>query len=256
MKIKNEILNILDKCTIEENTVFLTCGQLDRKTYEEVNECLENIGGKWNRKCKGHIFDSNPAELLDNLILTGETVDLKKQYQFFPTPRPIADRMCDMAELSEHSRTLEPSAGDGAIVKALVSAGVQSVYAVELNEKMIPMLEKLNDNGCGPIVVAEQGDFLSLGLGEKIDVNRVVMNPPFSKQQDIDHIYEAFKVLQPGGILVSIVSESPFFRENRKSVEFREWLDENDAEVYDLEPGAFKESGTMVRARIIKINKL
>lgn len=45
--------------------------------------------------------------------MTGETTDLKKQYQFFPTPRKIAEMMCDMAELDNNSVVLEPSCGKG-----------------------------------------------------------------------------------------------------------------------------------------------
>ena len=96
-------------------------------------------------------------------------------------------------------------------------------------------------------------DFLTIEPKELY--NKIVMNPPFSKQQDIDHILQAYKALKSPGILVSIVSESPFFRENRKSNEFRQWLFNNDAEVIELESGAFKESGTMVKTRIIKVVK-
>lgn len=255
MKIQDEILAILAECTTSINIIYLPQVQLDRKTYEAVNKCLESIGAKWNRKVKGHIIDGEASELLDNLILTGETTDLKKEYQFFPTPMELGKQMCKMAEINEHSRVLEPSAGSGNLVKAIIDAGARSVYCVELNASMIPALQELNNNGLGPIVVAEQGDFLLIDLAEKIDVNRIVMNPPFSRQQDIDHIMEAWKVLQPGGILVSIVSESPFFRTNRKSVEFRDFLKENDAEIVSLPEGAFKESGTMVRTRIVKLKK-
>ena len=48
---------------------------------------------------------------------------------------------------------------------------------------------------------------------------------------------------------------SPLFRDNKKSVEFREWLKENNAIVLPLLEGAFKESGIIVKSRIIKIRK-
>jgi hypothetical protein len=38
-------------------------------------------------------------------------------------------------------------------------------------------------------------------------------------------------------------------------VAFREWLKDNNAEIFDLPSGAFKESGTMVKTRIIKVKK-
>ena len=53
MKISDEILGILSRCTVDGNTLYLPDEQLDRKTYTAVNKCLVNIGGKWNRKAKG-----------------------------------------------------------------------------------------------------------------------------------------------------------------------------------------------------------
>jgi len=41
----------------------------------------------------------------------------------------------------------------------------------------------------------------------------------------------------------------------KKQVEFKEWLDEVEAEVIDIEKGSFKESGTMVGGKIVVINK-
>ena len=81
------------------------------------------------------------------------------------------------------------------------------------------------------------------------------MNPPFSKHQDIDHVYKAFEILKSGGILVSVMSNSPFFRTDKKSEDFREFLMLNSAIVEELPEGAFKESGTMVKTCIIKIKK-
>jgi hypothetical protein len=51
------------------------------------------------------------------------------------------------------------------------------------------------------------------------------------------------------------MSVSPFGRENKKSVDFREWLNENNAETVDVPAGAFKESGTLIATKIIKIIK-
>lgn len=56
-------------------------------------------------------------------------------------------------------------------------------------------------------------------------------------------------------ILVSVVSESPFFRTDKKSVTFRGFLEAHDAEVYKLDAGAFHESGTEIPTRLVKIRK-
>lgn len=84
---------------------------------------------------------------------------------------------------------------------------------------------------------------------------RIIMNPPFAKHQDVDHILAAYNLLSSGGVLVSVVSPSPFFRTDKKSVVFQNWIREVDAEVIDVPEGAFKESGTMIRTKIIKAYK-
>ncbi len=99
----------------------------------------------------------------------------------------------------------------------------------------------------------KEGDFLEFISG---DVDKIIMNPPFSRQQDVQHIFRAWNWLSKGGMLVSIVSESPFFRENSLSVEFRNWLVVNKATLIDLDAGIFKESGTMVKTRLIVVDKL
>ena len=245
MKIKEDVLQVLRSSTVDEdnNTLFLPPSQLDRKLYVDVNKCLESIGGKGNRKTKGHVFDHSPSDDLDEMITTGEWVDKKKEYQFFATPKEIAIRMIELANIKKGEVLLEPSAGDGAILSLFPKEN--PYIAIEL---MPENANKLKENGYSVSI----GDFLSLYLQ---DVDKVVMNPPFTKQQDVQHIFHAWKCLAKGGRLVSIVSESPFFRENSLSRDFRDWLDINNATVINLEPGDFKSSGTMVKTRIIVVDK-
>jgi predicted RNA methylase len=246
-KIKDDVLRVLDLCTITDNKLYLPNIQLDRKLYIEVNKCLESIGGIWNKKSKAHVFDSDPTELLDNLILTGEIVDIKKELQYFPTPKNIVKRMIELAEIKPNDMLLEPSAGEGNIIDEFPKDNVK--IAVEIYDKFINVL----NNKCCNVVV--KFDFLNIQPDEFFVFDKVVMNPPFTKQQDIDHILHAWKFLRQGGILVSIVSESPFFRQNIKSIQFRQWLEYNEAEVIELAAGDFKESGTMIKTRIIKVKK-
>ena len=58
------------------------------------------------------------------------------------------------------------------------------------------------------------------------EYDRIVMNPPFEKGQDIDHVRHAYELLKPGGKLVAIMSEGSFYRGDKKATEFREWLEE------------------------------
>lgn len=246
MKVAENILIILANSTIVDNILYLPQEQLDRKTYEAVNKCLVNIGGKWNRKAKGHVFDYEPTEAFENLVLTGETEDMKKTFQFFPTPRPVAEIVCDMAELEPHHDVLEPSCGKGDLADVIYEHSAIHLICNELNRDMEKYLKDKP-------YTCMYGDFLDMKPGEVREFDRIVMNPPFSKQQDIDHIYHAYDLLKPGGILVSVMSPSPFFRTNRKSVDFVAWLNQLNAEIVDVDEGAFRGSGTMIRTKIIKV---
>lgn len=255
MIIDTKVLDVLKKSTTDGNKLFLPPGQLERNLYVAVNKCLELIGGKWNKSAKAHLFDADPSDLLDEMINTGEVVDKKKELQFFPTPEHIISKMLvllarlrpDINQVEEHLVWLEPSFGDGAILKYF------PVYARKIAFEIDPgLIEKAREkismfqNG-----VITQGDFLN----KSVEADVVMMNPPFSKQQDIKHIMHAWNCLKKDGCLVSVVSESPFFRETKDAVAFRQWLKDNDAIVIDLERGAFKESGTMVKTRIIGVKK-
>lgn len=254
-KISENVLDILGQCNVEGSILFLPPVQLDRKDYVAVNKVIENMGGKWNRKAKGHVFQDgdDPAEMLEVVLLTQEVRDLKKEYQFFPTPKPIIDRLCKLAELEKigpATVVMEPSCGDGRMVDAILEYHPGGLACYELNPDMAKHLDSK------PYAV-EYIDFLAVSREElgALGVDRVVMNPPFTKHQDIDHILHAFELMNDGGILASVVSESPFFRSDKKSVGFRTFLEEHNAEVYKLDAGAFHESGTEIPTRLVKIVK-
>lgn len=246
MIIEQDAFNILEKCTIKENMIFLPDIKLDRNTYLKVNKCLENIGGKWNKKYKAHVFDYDPTEMFENLLLTKNTEDLKKTFQFFPTPIIIAEKMCELAEIKNDDKILEPSCGNGNISDVIYNIN-KNIVCIEINQNMKNVLS-YKDYYANIIFQ----DFLDFD-GENFD--KIIMNPPFSKQQDIDHIYHAYELLKDNGILISVISLSPFFRTNKKSLDFRNWLNELNAEIIDVPSGSFKESGTMIETKIIKIKK-
>src|SRR5690606_35169574 len=125
------VLDVLASAEVADNAVRLTCGQLDRKTYLAVNEALESIGGKWNRKAKAHLFNIDPSEQLETIILTG-TIQPPQSFDFFPTPPELAARVVDLAQLRGGLTVLEPSAGDGALADACAAiVGKSNVVTVE-----------------------------------------------------------------------------------------------------------------------------
>lgn len=123
--------------------------------------------------------------------------------QLFPTPPDLAARVVAAAEVRAGDRTLEPSAGTGALVRAAQAVGAE-IVAVEINQNLAKAL-----HGC--TVVA--GDFLEQN-GNLGTFDRIVMNPPFSGASDITHVLHARKFLRPGGCLAAIVADGP--RQNER----------------------------------------
>lgn len=238
---------VLQECTVEGNVVKLPNIQLDRKEYMEVKKALELIGGKWKGgKVAGFVFSTDPTDLL-NQVADGKKRNLKKEFQFFATPEKLADELVEIAELEQHDTILEPSAGQGAIIKAInrVCGCVPDCY-----ELMDVNTTILKESGLRFNLIGE--DFFKHNGKE---YSKIIANPPFTKNQDIDHLKEMFEVLGRGGRLVCITSESWVNGNQKKQTAFREWLEELNADVIDIEKGAFKESGTMVGGKIVVVNK-
>ena len=133
MNIEKPILEIIEQGNTVGNLYYLPNVQLDRKIYLAVNKVLENLGGKWNRKQKAHVFESDISDRIDNVLLTGSVVDPKKEFQFFETPPELAKRLVEMANIQPLETVLEPSAGKGAIAQ-YIDDGF-SCDCIELNEK-------------------------------------------------------------------------------------------------------------------------
>ena len=242
--IDQETMMVLEQCRVEDDKVFLPETQLDRKLYQKVNKVLEALGGKWNRKAKAHLFSDDPADALDSAMLTGSYVRLNQELQFFPTPNEIITQMIDYAEKTAKRSlvgmtVLEPSAGDGAIVKRLVEHGC-SVICCEQHPPFREKLEKING-----VTLLRETDFLKVDPN-MIQVDAVVANPPFTKQQDVDHVRHMLRFLHLGSPLVSIMSSGVIFRETSKTKAFKDALAFHKHKFYDLPANSFKASGTGV----------
>ncbi len=244
-------IEILEKCTIEGNIVKLPNIQLERSSYMEVKKKLEGIGGKWKGgKTSGFAFPSCPKQLLSS-IQGGEKINLKKDFQFFATPDDLCDRLVELARVHHKHLVLEPSAGRGAIVKAIHRAhNRMKVFCYELMDQNTIELLKI---GTGSLTILGN-DFLENKNDYLFD--RIIANPPFAKNQDIDHVMHMYKHLKNGGRLVSIMGKGWTFREGKKEKEFRSFVENVSAVVQDVEKGAFKSSGTMVETVIVIIDKI
>lgn len=248
MRVDNEVLNVLSAAQCIGNNLFLT-GQLDRNLYTRTNKVLEAAGGKWNRKEKAHVFDIDASDRIEQIILTGDVMVPKDDFEYFPTPQNVVRHVIHLAEIGDGMKVLEPSAGQGAIAKAVHSAAKDvMVDMYELMPANNDILHGLNLSLSG---IGEPTDFLTVEPNSIYD--RVVMNPPFGRQADIKHVSHAMKFLKPGGLLVSVMSSSVTFRNNKLTSDFRQLIEERGGHIEELPEGSFKSSGTMVNTVIVVI---
>jgi protein-L-isoaspartate O-methyltransferase len=158
--------------------------------------------------------------------------------QLFPTPPELAARMVGLAELEPGHRILEPSAGTGALLKA-IGPGHECI-AVEINAELALGLQRWGEEK----LLILRADFLGLGAREVGPIDRVLMNPPFERGADIEHIKHAAALLKEDGLLVALCANGP-----RQRAALMPICDSWE----DLPAGTFKGQGTGVNVSLLTI---
>lgn len=164
---------------------------------------------------------------------------------YFPTPKDLAARMVQEADIQPGMKVLEPSAGNGRIADEVAKHG-NDLLAIEPVDDLRNIL-KLKGHS-----LSADRDFLE---HTNRTYDRIVMNPPFEKGQDMVHVQHAYQLLKPGGRLVSIMGEHGFFATDKQSVAFRDWLEEHGGTSERLPAGSFEKSGTGVSARLVTVER-
>ncbi len=146
---------------------------------------------------------------------------IAKNYGFFPTPDEAMERVMEAAPLYRRDegepkiRVLEPSAGTGGLAYAAVKRGAV-VDCIEIHPARAEGLRssKLYNN-------VIESDFLKVAPKPLYDV--VLMNPPFDRERDIDHVMHALKVTAARRLPGRDHVRQREFRETRKAVAFRNY---------------------------------
>lgn len=244
---KWNVEDILKHCTLENRVLKLPNVQFNKKSYSEAKKWIEEAGGKWEGgKIQGFTFPFNPERVF-SILHEGKRCNLQQEFQFFETPDELADWIVMLAGgVSPNDRVLEPSAGRGALIRA-IHRSCQGVVVdcYELMPENKEFLLKMDN------VRILGNDFMeSSGCYDKI-----IANPPFSKNQDIEHVRAMYERLSDGGILAAITSAHWEFSSEKKCVNFREWLNSVDGKSFDISEGEFKDSGTNIKTKAILITK-
>jgi len=260
--------NVLARCSATDTAVRLPDEQLDRALYEEVNDVLVRLGGKWKGgKAREHRFPHYmPGPLLAAVLDTG-LMPPQNPLAFFPTPAPVVADMLeelglqhfpDMGDqfwecLAEQGgmRILEPSAGVGGIADAIRKVVPRAVLeCVELAPLNVSVLRAK-----GHTVFAQ--DFLT--FTPSAPYAAIALNPPFnvtgSPRAYQEHIRHAHGMLARGGRLVAIAP--PGFLTGTSSADrvFRDFVFEHESgEGATIPAGAFHDSGTDIATVMLTLH--
>jgi phospholipid N-methyltransferase len=187
------------------------------------------------------------------LRLTNEAATLNIP-GYFPTPPQLATRLIETACIEPGNTILEPSAGGGNLIDAILSnqPNAQISYC-ELNCFLLDILRYKYEKVKQVTFIGR--DCLEIDehrLERRFD--RVIMNPPFERGEDADHVLHAWhSLLAPKGILTAIVSAGIFFRSDKKAQSFREFLTARKAVINEVPAGSFKSSGTGIETKIVQL---
>lgn len=235
-------------------TLFhLHLGEMTDEEYDKLKPTIEHLGGHWREKYKCFVFGTDIRTKLEECKKNGITISEKylwqEKTQFFPTPKSVAERVVELAEIEDGYFVLEPSAGQGGLVDCIETNN--PILCIEPLEENVKVLTQKG-------YVTAPMTFEQYYAAERKPADaydRIIMNPPFSEQRDIKHLMMAYDMLEIGGILVAIISENALYYQTELSKNFNKFLVENNAMIEAVPPRAFAESGTTIETIIVKIVK-
>lgn len=269
-KVSDEVRDVLKRSELSETIYvgFWTLRlpeQLERRLYQATMKVIDGAGGSWDRRLELHVFKGDPRVALGLAVETGVATNEQQARQSFYSPPAVASEVADRADLDGPGpyRILEPSAGLGALVRAAHGHGLPETslrfVCIENDHEAV---RALRESGLADEV--HELDFLTADFFEDGFFDRVLMNPPWSKGQDVAHVLHALRFLRPGGILVAVMPASadpsilsPGGR-GKKETKRAEWVRvcrEHDYDWFPLPDGSFRESGTDVKCGIVRMER-
>ena len=171
--------------------------------------------------------------------------------EFYPTPPGLIINMIHKIDWKKSNYVLEPSAGNGAIVKQLRESHKRytptKIHCIEKDDDLRNMLI-----GAGEKVVGK--DFLTYaGL---IQFDTIIMNPPFSTGDA--HLLKAIDILYSGQIVCLLNAETlknPYSNQRRELVQKLQQLDAEIEYIQDAFLEADRKTSVEIALVTIKIER-
>ena len=258
MKSVSDMVSRFSNAVYQQSRVDKNIGyelrDINLDTFDFLNDDMRT---SVNKEFLGFLVDAikgnMPSEKEMKIKELTTKVDLSKIDGYFPTPNELAEELVSrLGYIRSIDSLLEPSAGKGSLVEAVKKdhPGL-FVDCFEINHSLKTILELkgLHSN-------LYHDDFLSVTPQDHgATYDKIIMNPPFENKQDIEHITHALKFLKEGGKLVAIASAGVLTNSDRKSVAFRELVEDYGGTIEPAPEGAFKKAdrATAVNTVIVEI---
>lgn len=211
---------------------------------QDVNKLLAEFYGE----VIGDGYDSTEANDAPHYHVTPA-----KNFGAFNSSDEVAAAVMRRADIWVGQRVLEPSAGTGVLARAARDDGA-AVSCIEIQPGLAHELRVLHG-----FEDVREADFLATLPGSDL-FDRIVMNPPFDRGRDCDHVRHAFQFLKPGGILVAVMSARAEHGDDRRHKALHDLVNRctpayGREKWHDLPPGSFAHAGTQVNTVILAIRK-
>lgn len=210
----------------------------------EVNKLLAEFYGE----AIGDGYNETEAEAAPAYHITPA-----KNFGAFNTSPELAARLANMADIAKGQTVLEPSAGTGELAKAAHKLG-GLVECVEVQAGLAHELAQVHG------FRTRCGDFLKAtpALLGQFDV--VLMNPPFDRGRDCDHVRHAWQFVKPGGKLVAIMAARAEYGDDARHKALHRLIEAAQScygrePWHDLPPGSFAHAGTQVNTVALTLRK-
>ena len=212
--------------------------------YRELKKAFVNASGKYS--ASGFVFDQT-SEAIDtfNRLLDGEDINIKKSLQYYPTTEAASKNFLDGVDFTGLT-VFEPGAGEGFLVKKAFGLGAKEVLASEIYSKFHPALTE-----SGATIIAD--DLFTVTKEDLLNVDAVLMNPPFTGGLDVKHINYVLSIIPDHVPVYSIMSKAVENNPNKIYSEFRAYLKSIGVETKKIEKCAFKDSGTNISSVYVHI---
>tara|TARA_R110001606_G_scaffold66971_2_gene153716 strand:+ start:40828 stop:42495 length:1668 start_codon:yes stop_codon:yes gene_type:complete len=196
------VLRVIGEARFYTDSWIFSAGSLSKPERDLIVEVLESIGGEvLNSLPSGSMyirFDYDAKPVLEYLARDG-AVPEKVSHQFYSTADDLADRAEELLDLQDGDECLEPSAGTGKLAKRLPASTTTCVELARLRCQVL--------NAMGYKTV--EADFLAWSRkNPSYRADRILMNPPFSKNRAQLHTEAALGHLNVGGRLVAVLPAS------------------------------------------------